>query len=176
MHGDDGYSILKQSFHIFNADRTPIFRIWVFKNTGPNYRVYQTRMFEVSDFRSKDFAALYELDLESIDTTFEIINKKSKEYKPKSGWVKFNTKIKQHEVWDIPRFMFTDSINEERYSKQGIEIEFVTPMESYSVSVSGILNLGTLHDKKSVAITSLFRIMKEEFGIDFLKFDFDGKY
>ena len=176
MHGDDKYTILKHSFEIFNANRAPLFRIWVFNVTGDNYGIYQTRMFEISKFRSKDFAGLYELDIGNIDTTYDIMHKENKELYPKSGWGEFNTKIKQNDIWSIPRFPFTDSIKEERYPKSGLEIEFKTYGESYSVTLSGILNMQQLHDKKSVAITSLFQMLKEEFGIDFMNYNFDGQH
>lgn len=176
MHGDDGYSILKHFFEIFNANRAPLFRLWVFRTTGDNYGIYQTRMFEISNFRSKSFAALYELDIGNIDTTYDILHKKCREFYPKSGWPTFNAKIKQNGIWSIPRYTFNDSINETLYSKQYLNLEFIDNGESYSMGVSGMLNLDKLHDDKSVAITNLLRIMKEEFGIDFLNFDFDGRY
>jgi hypothetical protein len=165
-HGDDKYTILKHSFGIFDAHREPLFRIWIFGVTGDNYGIY----------RSKGFAGLYELDIGNIDTTYDIMHKEKKELYPKSGWVKFNTKIKENDIWGIPRFPLNDSIKEERYPKNGLEIEFITRVESYSVTLSGNLNMQQLHDKKSVAITSLFQMLKEEFGIDFMNYNFDGQH
>lgn len=171
-------SILKHSFNMFDANRTPIIRIWIYRTAGKDGRIYQTRMFEVSDFRSKDFAALFAFDIGDIkeDDTYKVLHKKSIELKPKNGWAAFNRRIMEYGIWEIPRLRFNDSIIDKQYPPSYLAIEFTTLNESYIASLAGVQNLDKLYDKKSLAICNFFQLVQDEFGFDFMNFDFDTNY
>ncbi len=106
---------------------------------------------------------------------YKVENRKQKEFFPKSGWEKMNSKLIANDVWNIPRFSPFELDSSKQYLTQSIEIEFILDREYYQLNLAGITNLHELKDKKAVAVMNLFRIMNEEFGIDFLNFDFDEK-
>jgi hypothetical protein len=175
MAGIDEFSAIKYALKIYDSNRSPLFRIWVFRWTAVERRVFESRMFEISNFRSRNYAAMYSCDLRSIDTMYKVENRKQKEYFPKSGWEKMNSKLKANEVWNIPRFLPFQGDSSKQYPMQSIDIEFNLDREYYRLNLAGITNLHELKDKKAMAVMNLFRIINEEFGIDLLNFDFDEK-
>jgi hypothetical protein len=174
--GYDEYSATTRAFEIYSFDRLPLVRVWMFSWTGSHPEIFQSRMFEVSKFRGRDYAALYSLEMDITDSFFCIKDKRRNEFVPKGGWDKLNAELKSKDIWRIPLLPFLDTVTNGKELEHHLTIEFEKPNERYRLDLPRISHLHLLSDKKSVAIVALFQIMKQEFGIDFLNFDFDKEY
>jgi glycosyltransferase involved in cell wall biosynthesis len=110
------------------------------------------------------------------NSIFCVRNKRRKEFVPKGGWSEINAELKSKDIWSIPLLPFVDTVTSGEVLEHDLTIEFSKSNETYRLNLPRISHLHLLSDKKSVAIVNLFQILKQEFGIDFLNFDFDKEY
>lgn len=176
--GGDEIISTKLVFNFFDANRTPFIRVWWLKHTDNYRRILAIRMFELSRFRSRDFAGFfgYELVDNDLPHKLEVRNKHYKECQPKSGWEAFNQKIEKIKVWEVPRFPIWGRTGEEYGEATNSLFLEIIPKgdgeEYYKLYLPVLKYLDTAKSEKARASLNLLLLIKEEFGYDFINESF----